>query len=439
MTEDPTASSRRTGSTRRELFRRTALAGLALGLPAFIPGRLFGAEAPSRRLAIGQIGCGGQGTTDCTNFLGQAQARVVAVCDADRAKAESLKKKVDKAYGDKACVVYQDFREMLAKANLDAVGTALPDHWHGLAGILAMRAGCDVYGQKPLVRTIREGRMLSDTARRLGRIYQTGSQQRSDSRFRRACELVRNGRLGRIQRIEVAIVVRNRVASVPDYGPPPPASLDWDLWLGPAPARPYSRTIATYNWRWVSDFGGGSLADWGAHHLDIAMWSMGFDRQGPKEVAGSAVFPDEGMFDNPTNFDITYTLPDGTPVHLVPGQDKGQSNGVTWIGERGTLFVNRGTLTATPAAILKEGLEPGEIHLPVSTNHYGDFLDAVASRRDPIATVEIGHRTASMILLGEIAFRTGRRIRWNPETETIEGDADASTLLGRAVRQPWIL
>lgn len=437
MADGIPSSASRPGCSRRALFRRTALAGLALGLPTFIPGRLFGAEAPSRRIALGMIGCGGQGRTDCTNFLGQSQARVVAVCDADRAKAETLKKKVDQTYGDNACVVYQDFREMLAKAQLDAVGTALPDHWHATAGIMAMRAGCDVYGQKPLTRTIREGRLLADTTRRLGRIYQTGSQQRSEARFRRACELVRNGRLGRIQRIEVAIVVRKRVASEPDYGPPPPATLDWDLWLGPAPARPYSRTLASYNWRWVSDFGGGSLTDWGAHHLDITLWSMGLDRSGPVEVSATAEFPTSGMFDNPTDFTIDYKLPDGTPVRLLPGVDKGHGNGVTWHGEKGTLFVNRGALIATPPGILKEALEPGEVRLPVSNNHYGDFLDAVIARREPIATAEVGHRTVTMALLGEIAYRTGRRIRWNPETESIDGDTDASALLGRSERQPW--
>ncbi len=436
MAEGSSTPASRNGCTRRTLLRRTALAGLVLGLPAFVPGRLFGAEAPSRRIALGMIGCGGQGRTDCTNFLGQAQVRVVAVCDADRAKAEALKKKVDQTYGDNACAVYQDLREMLAKAKLDAVGTALPDHWHATAGILAMRAGCDVYGQKPLVRTIREGRLLSDTAKRLGRVYQTGSQQRSEARFRRACELVRNSRLGRIQRIEVAIVVRKRVASEPDYGTPPP-QLDWDLWLGPAPARPYSRTLASYNWRWVSDFGGGSLTDWGAHHLDITLWSLGLDRSGPVEVSATAEFPGSGMFDNPTDFTIDYQLPDGTPVRLLPGEDKGLGNGVTWYGERGRLFVNRGALIADPPVILKEPLEPGELRLPVSNDHYGDFLAAVVARREPIATVEVGHRTATMALLGEIAYRTGRRIRWNPELETIDGDPDASALLGRTNRQGW--
>lgn len=426
-------------STRRDFLRRTGIsAGLAWGLPAFLPGRLFGADAPSKRLTLGVIGCGGQGSGDCANFLSLPQVRVVAVCDADRAKAETLKKKVDQIYDDTSCAVFQDFREMLAQIKPDAVSTALPDHWHALAGILAMRAGCDVYGQKPLTRTLREGRLLSDTARHLGRIYQTGSQQRSDSRFRRACELVRNGRLGRIQRIDVAVVVRHRIASVPDYGPPPPASLDWDLWLGPAPARPYSRTLATYHWRWVSDFGGGSLADWGAHHLDIALWSMNCDRSGPVTIIGSAEFPRQGLFDNPTHFNLTYLLPDGTPVHVVPGQDRETSNGITWTGERGTLFVNRDTLTATPAVILKNPLEPGDVRLPISNHHYRDFLNAVVTRREPIATVELGHRTMSMVLLGEIACRTGRRLHWNPETETLEGDPGASVLLGRANRQPWI-
>ncbi|MHC4143836.1 MAG: Gfo/Idh/MocA family protein [Planctomycetota bacterium] len=427
---------RRKGLTTRRQFLKVAAttSGAALALPAIVPASVFGAGAPSNRIVMGAIGVGSQGTGDMRGFLSKSEVQMVAVCDVDKKHRENAKKIVDQKYGNTDCKAYLDFRELIGRGDLDAVQLALPDQWHAIPSIEAARAGLDIHGQKPLARSIREGRAICDAVNRYGRVWQTGSQQRSDFKFRRACELVRNGRIGKILKIEVGLPTGGGtdvkpVVEIPD-------GLNWDLWLGPAPYVPY-RGVVHWNWRWIMDYSGGQLTDWAGHHIDIAHWGMGWDRTGPVEIEGKGNYPSEGLYNVATEYKFTCKYADGRVMTAANNQQLTQ--GAKWYGETGWIHVNRGGLRASDEKILREEIGPNETRLYESRDHKQNFLDCVKSRRLTICPVEVGHRSISVALLGEIAMLTGRKIKWDPETEQIAGDAEASALLGRSYREPWVL
>lgn len=428
--------------TRRQLLKRSAIgAGLLIGAPAVLPSRLFGAEAPSNRITMGAVGAGSMAGGDVGNFLNDPRVRVVAVADVDLDAAKRMKERIDKHYGNTDCVVHQDFRVMIAKGNLDTITTACPDHWHALIVVTALRAGLDCYSQKPLARSVREGRAMVDAVRRYNRILQVGCQQRSGGEFRTAVELIRNGRLGKLSRIEVGLPAGGGGKKDPDYGTPP-ASLDWDMWLGPAPWRPYSPSLAKWNWRWCQDFSGGQLTDWMGHHLDIAQWSLGLDRTGPVAIDGKGEYTEGGIYNTAQKYHIRYTYANGQEIDLASSGDHGgfqRQMGVKWYGEKGMIHVDRGRLVGEPMHLIKQRLGAGDLRLPVPRSHYMDFIDSVISRRDPIAPVEAGYAAAATGLLGEISMLVGRPLRWNPETELLADDPAASALLGRTYRQPYTL
>ena len=270
--------------TRRSFLSRIgAAAGASFIVPTIVPASVFGANAPSNRIVMGAIGVGSQGTGDLQGFLSKPEVQTVAVADVDKGHRENAKRIVDERYGNKDCKTYHDFRELIGRGDLDAVQIAVPDHWHAIPAIAAARAGLDVHGQKPLARSIREGRAICDAVHRYGRVWQTGSQQRSDYKFRRACELVRNGHIGKILKIEVGLPTGGATDVKPIM--PVPEGLDWDFWLGPAPKVPY-RGVSHWDWRWIMDYSGGQLTDWAGHHIDIAHWGMGWDYTGPVEIEG---------------------------------------------------------------------------------------------------------------------------------------------------------
>jgi predicted dehydrogenase len=276
---------------------------------------------------------------------------------------------------------------------------------------------------------------MVDAVERHGRIWQTGSQQRSDGRFRFACELVRNGRIGKVHRAEVGLPTGS-----PGGDPsikPVPERLDWGFWLGPAPWRPYQDFGPHWSWRWILDYSGGQLTDWCGHHVDIAHWGLGFDRTGPVKIEGEGTYPTEGLYDVPTHYDFTCTYANGVEINVTNNQKNPQ--GTKWIGERGWVYVKRGQIDAEPKSLLHEKIGPDEIKLYNSGGHKRNFIDCVLSRKETICPAEIGHRSISVGLLGEIATLTGRTIRWNPETEEILDDPAASALLGRSYREPWQL
>lgn len=426
-----------TDLNRRHFLRRGAvLAGAAFGFPAIIPASALGKAgrpAPSNRIVMGVIGTGLQGMDNLRSFLGFHEVQMVAVADVDAKHLAGAKHAVDAKYGNSDCKAVGDFREITRRSDVDAVCIATPDHWHVLPALDAVRHGKDAYVQKPLTLTIAEGRILSDTVRRYGAVFQTGSQQRSSSRFRRACELVRNGRLGKIHTVRVGIPGNNKHCG-PTWQPEPvPPELDYDFWLGPAPNAPYNHQRCHYQFRFILDYSGGQVTNWGAHHLDIAQWGLGTDRSGPIGVFGKGEFPKTGLFTTATKVYFECLYPGG--IKLIC--QTGGPGGVTFEGSQGTVRVNRGFLKTEPAALLKETIGPNEIHLYESRNHYGNFLECVRTRRAPICEAEIGHRSASVCHLGNISMLLGRKLKWDPVREVFPEDDEANRMRDRVRRPPW--
>lgn len=417
----------------QRLPRRTFLAAAAsaFAAPYIIPSSAFGAN---ERIVTMHVGVGGQGTANLNAFLGRGTAPA-ALCDVD---SKHLAKAVSLVNGKGiTCEGYRDYRKALERKDIDAVVVSTPDHWHALATIHACQAGKDVYCEKPLSLTVAEGRKMVQAARENKRIVQTGSQQRSDDKFRLACELVRSGRIGAIKEVLVGIPGCNFSGdAVPDSEPP--AELDYDLWLGPAPQRPYNAKHVHYLFRFFWDYSGGQMTNFGAHHIDIAQWGLGMDDSGPVAVEGTATFDPEHRYEVSSTCRLTYTYANG--AKMVVGQEqKDIKGGVTFKGEKGEIYVTRGKLTSNPAEIITEPLKESDVHLTVSKNHQQNFLDCIKSRELPICDVEIGHRSATACHLGNLVIRLGRKIAWDPQQETIPGDKEATAMLSRPYRSPWTL
>ncbi|ADG69323.1 oxidoreductase domain protein [Planctopirus limnophila DSM 3776] len=419
--------------SRQQLSRRTFLAASAVfAAPLIIPARAFGAN---ERIVTAHIGIGGQGSGNLKAFMGQGVAPA-AIVDVDSKRLASTIKMVS----EKGFKVdgYDDYRKVLERKDIDAIVVSTPDHWHALPTVHGCQAGKDVYCEKPLTLTIPEGRAMVEAARAHNRIVQTGSQQRSDAKFRKACELVRNGKIGKVNKVLVGLAKSN-FGGPPVADSEPPAELNYDMWLGPAPQRPYNQKRVHYNFRFFWDYSGGQMTNWGAHHIDIAHWALGFDHTGPVSTEGTAEFHPEKWFEVSTACRITHKY--GNGVEIVVGQEqKDIPGGTTFIGEKGTIFVNRGVLRGTPAELIEQELSSGDESLYVSSNHHKNFLDCIKSRELPICDVEIGHRTASACHLGNIAIRLGRKIEWDPVNEKIVGnDPEAIALVNRPYRAPWSL
>jgi predicted dehydrogenase len=429
---------------RRREFLKTlpvAVAGVA-GFPTIVKASALGREGavpPSDKIVMAGIGFGMQGIPNMKAFLNKDEVRWSAVCDIDKNHLKEARDIVNQHYGNEDCATVHDFRELFARPGLDAVSIAVPDHWHAILSIAAVRAGLDVYGEKPFTHSLAEGRALCDAIRRYGRVWQTGSWQRSVDNFHRACELVRNGRIGKILRVEVGLPEGHHDFAR-TFGQwtiePPPRELDYDFWIGPAPYIPYCKARVHMNWRWNMDFGGGQLMDWIGHHLDIAHWGLGYDSTGPVEISGRAEYPSSGIYNSPLRYWVDAKYADGTPFVLAGGYDEIQS-GTKWIGEYGWIWVDRGGFETQPAHLVNEIIGPNEIRLAKSRDHYQNFLDCVKSRALTIAPSETAHRSASVGHLGVIAIATGRIIKWDPAAETIIGDEEANRLLSRAYRKPW--
>ena len=411
-----------------KLPRRAFLKGAAAASTALLTSRAR-ATSWNDKIGFGLIGCGSLGRHHhLRNILTRSAFDVRAVCDPDE---QYLGQAIDMTGG--RATGYRDFRHLLDRHDIDAVMVVTPDHWHSIATVRACEAGKDVYCEKPLSLTVSEGRAMVDAARRYGRVFQTGSQQRSSSQFHHACDLVRNGRIGRLKHVRACI------GSGPtcDYEPPQavPKHLDWDLWLGPAPFVEYTPKRCHYTFRWFYDYSGGKMTDWGAHHLDIAQWGIGADDSGPVSVEGTARHPAAGLYETAVQFDVHYTYGNGVTVHCT---SEGE-NGVTFEGTDGSIFVSRGRISADPPEILDQPVNAGDVKLYESRDHRGDWVDCMRERRRPICDVEIGHRSATVCHLGNIALRLGRKLSWNPEGERFVGDDEANRLLSRPMRAPWSL
>jgi predicted dehydrogenase len=427
--------SSRVRISRRTFLRRIGAVTAAAGFPTIIPARVLGRDAPSNRIAMAGIGLGSQGVANMETFLGHTDVQWLAVCDVDTVHLRRAKRKVDAHHGNQDCAAYRDLRELLVRRDIDAVMIATPDHWHAWAAFNAARAGMDVFGEKPLARELRSGRTVVDAVERYGRVWQTGSWQRSVENFHHACELVRNGRIGKVARVEVGLPSGK---PGPVCAPQPvPETLDWDLWLGPAPWRAYCG-VSHIDWRWIMEWGGGHLLDWIGHHLDIAHWALDLDHTGPVEIKGTATFPDSGYYDHPLEYRVDCVYAGGLELTIADARQTSMGMGTKWMGEDGRwIHVDRGRQSTHPATLWRDVIGPEEVRLYQSRDHWRNFLDCVKTRRRTITPAETAHRSASVGQLGIIAIQTGRTLRWDPATEAFDSDPGATALLGRAHRQPW--
>ncbi len=399
-------------------------------------------KSPNERPNIALIGCGGMGRGDAKNA--ERFANVVAVCDVDSKHAGEASKE------HKNATIYEDFRKLLERKDIDAVITATPDHWHTLVNLAAIKAGKDVYSEKPLTLTIDEGKHLVAAVKQSSRILQTGSQQRSDARFRLACELVRNGRLGKLT--QITTILPAGLHEGPFKSVPVPGELDWNFWQGQAQAHDYMPQRTHLYFRYWLDYSGGTMTDWGAHHNDIALWAMGLDRSGPVSIEGKAlVEPISGGYTAPSEYQVEYTYANGVrhccisttanSIYGGPGARKPKVgellHGVKFDGPKGWIYVTRGKLTASDPDLIKEPLKSKKEALYVSNDHMGNFFQCIRSRKAPICEAEIGHRSVSVCHLGVIAIRLGRKLNWDPEKEQFIEDREANGYLQREMRKPW--
>jgi predicted dehydrogenase len=418
---------------RRDLLRllpRAAAAAAGAALAPRAAARAAGPVSPSEQIGVGIIGVGDLGRNHhLPILLGRPRDfRVLALCDVDRSHLEqALARTEGKARG------YHDFRDLLEQRDLDAVLIATPDHWHAIPALQACQAGKDVYCEKPLTYCVEEGRALLRAVRRYGRVFQTGSQQRSDWRFRWACELARNGRIGRLERVQAALPPGPSAPWEPPAAAPP--ELDWNFWLGPAPWAEYTPKRCHWTFRWFHDYSGGTMTDWGAHHNDIAQWGIGADGGGPIEVEGKAEFPASGLYQTALHFDVRYRYAGGIELRVTSRE----RNGVTFFGSAGRVFVTRGAIEADPPEILDTPPGAGPIPLEESDDHHGNWAECIRARRRPICDVEVGHRSVSVCHIGNIAIQLGRKLRWDPVAERFPEDEEANRLLWRPMRRPWSL
>ena len=419
----------------RRSFLKTAAAS-ALLFPTIVPSSVLGANAPSKRVAVGHIGVGGQGTGVMNGFLGLAQGQSIAVCDPIKERREAAAKKVEQTYAARTgqgsyqgCKAYNDFRELLARSDVDAVVVASPDHWHVPLAIAAVRAGKDVYVEKPLGLSIEQDKAMRETVHRHGAVFQYGTQQRSFSQHCGfACELLRNGYIGELKAIHV--IAPNGVTGGQAVPQPVPDGLDYDLWLGPAPVTPFTQDRVFGIGRWhIYDYAIGFIAGWGAHPLDIAHW--GYPHI-PVEYEGTGRISTEGLFDTVVDWDVRGRYASGVEFTLKTGSDK-----TTFVGTKGWIAASRGGISAEPESLLKVKIKPDELHLLQDNHHYRDFLDCVLTRRTPVSNIDSAAQSDFMSHLGDIAIRTGRKIKWDPAKETIVGDEAAVRMMRRAMRAPW--
>ena len=448
--------------------RRFLAAGAtALGFPTIVPSSVFGKAgrpAPSERITVGAIGWGTIAGDWTPSFLNNDKCQVVAVADPmkeyghygydgkETGGREAGRKIIDAHYSQsankpvKACAAYADFREMMDKEDLDAVQISTPDHWHAYLAIYAARKGKHIYGQKPLALNIAEGRRMADEVTKAGVTWQTGSQQRSDKNFRLACELVRNGRIGKLKHVNVWLPHGRREG--PFEKTPVPAGLDWDMWQGQVAKTDYVKEKTHVTFRYFWEYSGGTTTDWGAHHNDIALWGTGFERSGPVSVQGQSLVPMiPGGFTAASEYAVAYTYANGVTqlTRSTHGNDwKGsvldktvQQHGVRFEGTGGWIFVTRGKIEASHGDLLTTPLPSSAKRLYASDNHMKNFFDCVRSRQQPICDVEIGHRSVTVCHLGVIAMRLGRALKWNPATEQFVGDTAANGWLAREQRKPW--
>lgn len=436
-------------TSRRQILKAaaaTASAG-AVGFPYIVPASALGKDgnvAPSNRLVLGAIGTGGQGRGNMGTLMAPDDVVCVAVCDVDEKHRNAARDSVNKHFGNNDCKAYNDYRELVARDDIDMVCVGTPDHWHALACIAAANAGKDIYCEKPLTNSIAEGRAVCEAVKRNNVVLQTGSQERSGGGARHACELIRNGRLGKLHTIRVNLpcdqdhhkeVYERRRGPAPIE--PAPDGFDYDMWLGHTAKHPYSPWRSHFHWRFILDHGGGEMTDRGAHVMDLAGLAMGTDDTGPVKIKAKGKRHPDSVYDTFYEYEFECTYANG--VKMI-GHSSGD-RGIKFEGENGWIFIkiHGGHLSASDESILHQEIGPDEIHLGRSPGHHANFLDCVRHRDTPVASAETGHRTASLCHLINIAMITGRTLDWNPEKEVVTNDESANELVSRPTRDIWRL
>jgi myo-inositol 2-dehydrogenase / D-chiro-inositol 1-dehydrogenase len=424
-------------TSRRHFLRGILAAGVA---PLFVRSSVRGAGnaiAPSNKITLGFIGTGDHGrAVNLASMLTLPDAQVVALCDVDRQHlaraAEMVKASTSSALPRSA--LHRDWRDVIARTDIDAIVISTPDHWHTLIAMAALRAGKDVLCEKPTV-TIREGQLLAAAVRRYGRIYQASTEDRALPMYHRMAELVRNGAIGKLHTIRVQLPPGNRRVVALREDPVPP-ELDYQMWLGPAPYAPYQPERVHFNFRWIQDYSGGMLTDWGCHQVDTAQWANDTEKSGPISVEGTCEFG-EGLYDTAWDFDLRYAYRNGVRLHI---QNTGTA--LRFEGDKGWVGNSawRRPVEASSPEILDAIVPPGGVHLYTEpAREHRNFLDCVRSRRDPYFPVEKLHRLSSLLHCGNIALKLGRKLTWNPDAEEFVGDEAANRLRSRALREPWHL
>src|ERR1700712_268610 len=458
-------------NSRREFLKKSITGTLGVttamsGFASIVPASVLGKYAPSKRVNVGVIGCGRIGMSwDVPGTIKFDQSRILAVCDLDKNRLAGAQKWVNDYYAKKnngsysGPKTYDNYEDLLADKDIDAVIISTPDHWHVIPAVHAVRAGKDVYMEKPASLSISEGRILSDEANKAGRIFQIGSQQRSMPQFKKACELVRNGRIGKVHTVYVGLPVDDPKQSTVEKEMPVPANLNYEKWLGSTPYVPYTEKLVhpqnsitdRPGWLRCAQFGAGMITGWGAHHFDIANWGMGTEYTGPIEISGAADWPaEEALWDVHGNFKTETLFANGVTV-LASNE---YPNGVKFVGSDGWIFVTRGdysvtssdpvakgnnskALDASDAKILTSVIGPDEIHLIDSAEHHENWLNSVISRQPNIAPIEVGHRACTVCLLNNTVMKLKRKLYWDPLKERFKNDDEANAMLTRSQRWPY--
>ncbi len=417
--------------SRRGFF--TAAAS-AIAAPYVVPFSVLGANSPSKRITVGILGMGSRGNSHARGFSSLQNAEVLAVCDPYRSFGEKARNYLNSQSGNSNCKAYQDFREILERDDIDTITIASPENWHAIQTIMAVSRKKDVYCEKAISLTVKEGIAMCDAVRRHGRILQVGTQQRSDQRFRFACELARNGYLGKIKEVRVGVPGgRALPISVPKT---PPADLDYDLWLGPAPQTPYNDLKCKFNWYFISDYCAGWIQSWGVHHCDTALWGVPELAQGKVTAEGTAQFPTDGMADTSITWKTKVTSESGIVLSFASNNTPGHGQGCRFIGDNGWVHVTRGGIQAEPKSLLSVITKPHE-RLYQSRHHLGNFLECVQTRRDPAAPIEAGHKATAITLVADIATRLERKLTWDWSGQQFINDKTANQMLSRPMRAPW--
>lgn len=437
------SSASRTKVSRRHFIASTAA---AVAVPAFIPASALGANdrpAPSNRITLGVVGWGMQGPGNTRAFLDEKDCQVVAACDLDKNHLADAVNTINSHYGNNDCKAYHDFHELMARTDIDAVMLAVPDHWHTLVAVEAANHKKDIYGEKPLARTIAEQQAIVRAVQKNKRIWQTGSWQRSVTNFRKACQIVRNGLIGKVTHVEVGLPQGHndfaKTGNKRDITNPPP-ELDYEYWIGPSKMMPYIECRVHMNWRWNYNTGGGQLLDWIGHHCDIAHWGLDFDNSGPSEIEGHGEFPPaDAIWNTCTKYRSTLKYPNDITMTIAGGHEDIKM-GTKWIGTDGWVYVNRGDFDASNIEWRKVRELPADqqkVKLYTSDNHQRNFLDCVKSRKPTITPVETAHHSAIPGHLTLISMLVGRKLKWDVKKEHIIGDPEATKLMTRDYRAPW--